>query len=273
MIHPTAPSRPSVGLAMTTCLRRATHLFLGLAALFTGSAQCAQDIRIREGDTTIVRVSARDQTRLRVAQGRVLEVIGDLHDPERNPTGRVLVLKDDAEGEVYIQPVTRALVGTSPAAPATPIKVDVKTDHGTVGLLLQPADVIGDTLVLTIHGGQPKSEDASRGRSDSYLRSLKAMSLALLNPEGAPDLAALLIAERRDIALWAEARFVLRARIETPSLIGERYELTNTTATPITLDEREFFASGVQSVVVMRHTLSPGETTLVAITRTPAGER
>ena len=89
---------------IVACVLAAACLVLGAA----GPAMASQMLEVREGDTTVVRISLRDQTRLRVASGRIVDVIGDVFDAQRNPGGRIAVLKDDADGEVYIRPAPQS---------------------------------------------------------------------------------------------------------------------------------------------------------------------
>lgn len=270
------------------CVLAAACLALSVAA----PAIASQVLEVREGDTTVVRISVRDQTRLRVASGRIVDVIGDVFDAQRNPGGRIAVLKDDADGEVYIRPAPQSPVppqmpGTGALAvpTAAPIKLDVKTTRGTVGLLLQPADVVGQTLTLRITGlpvtsaalaaaegggearGEPRGEP--RGKGASHVRAVKALTLAMAAPGLAPEVPVQLVPGGQEIALWVEARFVLRARYEAPGLVGEAFTLTNVSDSRMVIDERELFKPGVLSVSVKHLALEPGQMTPVWIVRRP----
>ncbi|WP_201492572.1 type-F conjugative transfer system secretin TraK [Rubrivivax sp. A210] len=256
---------------------------LCLLGMFATPVRAAQTLDVRDGDTTISRISVRDQTRLRVDRGRVLDVIGDVFDAQKSPAGRIAVLKDDVDGEVYLKPVPpasmRGMDGSLPpgplAGPLPPIKLDVKTDRGTVGLLLQPADVVGDTVTLRINGGEQRRAALAsepRGKSHPHVRGAKALTLAM----AAPALAGEIPSQRlpgagQELALWREARFVLQARFEAPGLVGESYELTNVSGEPMVIDERELFRPGVVSVSVRDLQLPPGASTPVWIVR-QAGE-
>lgn len=240
-------------------------------------ARAAQTVEVRDGDTTINRISVRDQTRLRIEHGRILDVIGDVYDPQKAPGGRVLVLKDEEQGEVYLKPVPpasmRGMDGNLLPGPLTQpipaIKLDVKTSRGTVGLLLQPADVVGDTLNLRVVGGDLRAApQEQRGKSHEHVRAAKALTLAM----AAPALVGEIPAQRlprggQDVDLWKEARFVLLARYEVPGLVGEFYELTNISGEPMVIDERELYRSGVVTVGVRRLNLPPGASTPVWIVR------
>jgi conjugal transfer pilus assembly protein TraK len=259
-----------------------------LALGATAPAIASQVLEIREGDTTVVRISVRDQTRLRVASGRIVDVIGDVFDAQRNPGGRIAVLKDDADGEVYIRPALQSSPPPQPpgagalAAPAAaPIKLDVKTTRGTVGLLLQPADVVGQTLTLRITGfattsaalaaaeGGGEARGEPRGKGASHVRAVKALTLAMAAPGLAPEVPVQLVPGGQEIALWVEARFVLQARYEAPGLVGEAFTLTNVSGSRMVIDERELFKPGVLSVSVKHLALEPGQTTPVWIVRLP----
>lgn len=228
-------------------------------------AAAAQLLDIRDGDTAIARISIRDQTRLRAERGRLLDVIGDVYDAQKNPGGRIIVLKDPNDGEFYVKPVQ-----APPGVPQAPVKLDVKTERGTVGLLLQPAEVIGDTLTLRVSGGVARAanEDNFKAKAAPHLRAIKALTLAMASPELAGEIQPQrLPAGGEVVALWQEARFVLKARYEAAGLLGESYELTNISQERMVIDERELYRPGVLSVGVKVMALAPGQTTAVWIVR------
>jgi conjugal transfer pilus assembly protein TraK len=248
-----------------------------LAVVCASTAGAATTLEIRDGDTTISKVSVRDQTRVRVERGRVVDVIGDVFDSERNPGGRIVVLKDDAQGEIYIRPVLpaalRAMDGSPLPGPLgnsmAPIKLDVKTDRGTVGLVLQPADVIGDTLTLRITGTELRpTSDVVVPKNTAHVRAAKALTLAMASSDLAGEVPMRRLAGGgREIALWKEARFVQVARYDVPGLVGEVYELTNVSAHRMVIDERELYRPGVVSVSLRALVLAPGASTAVWVVR------
>jgi conjugal transfer pilus assembly protein TraK len=168
------------------------------------------------------------------------------------------------------------LPAPSGQAAYAPIKLDLKTERGTFALLLQPMDVPGDTLVLKPVGAAPAMPTSSAGsgsaktRAASHVRAIKALTLAMANPdlagEGAPQ-PEWLPEGGQEFALWQEARFVLKARYPAPGLVGEHYELTNISRERMVIDERELFGDGVVSVAVRAMALSPGQTTAVWVIR------
>jgi conjugal transfer pilus assembly protein TraK len=259
----------------------ANHIFRAAAravvAIFLvacgGTALALQTLEVRDGDTTIVRVSLRDPTRIRVIDGRVTDVYGAIFDAKDNPAGRISVIKDEATGEIYVQPVLSTAPTPGANAPATaPSTIEVRTDRGTVGLALSPADVIGETVQLHIVGGAPKVSDEGAAifanKATSHDRAIKALTLAMANPqlsEAAPGRD--LPSGPREVSLWKEARFVLKRTHEVPGLVGEVYDLTNVSAQRMVIDEREFYRPGVLSVAVRQLVLEPGEATPVWIVR------
>lgn len=246
---------------------------LGMALGLT-TAHAIQNIDVRDSDTTIARVSLRDQTRIRVLDGRVTDVYGDVYDANTNPAGRLSVTKDETDGEIYVKPMPPIpSLSAGPMTPVTaPIKVDIKSDRGTFALLLQPADSIGDTIVAHVIGGAVKPSPAATAgfmdKATSHERAIKALTLAMANPQlsdAAPGREP--AGGPQEVALWKEARFVLKRTHDVSGLVGEVYDLTNISAQRMVIDERELFHRGVLSVAARRLVLEPGETTTVWIVR------
>lgn len=241
---------------------------LMLVATLASAAHAAQVVDVRDGDTAVVRISVRDQTRVKVERGRITDVMGNLYQADSNPGGRINVLKDEVDGEIYLQPVP--LPDGQPARAGEPVKLDIKTDRGTFALLVQPADVVGDTLVLRPRSGEgvaPKV--AAHGqRAGAHVRSIKALILAMANPA----LGAEFDQQRVGVAgeeqqLWAEARLVLKQITRAPGLRGDSFELFNVSAQRLVLDERELFSPGVLAVSAKRLVLEPGESTPLWVVR------
>lgn len=268
----------------TFVARLAVALCVVWACAAVPAAQAAQTLEVRDGDTAIARISLRDQTRIRVDRGRITNVLGDIYDVNANPAGRVTLVRDEADGEVYVKPIAWSaspdLGGTAvPAAgAATPVKLDIKTDRGTFALLLQPSDVVGDTLVLRPLGAAANANAFSRGalgnqRGAAHERSIKALTLAMANPELASEAPPRLVAgaagNGQEVALWREARFVLKSVQNAPGMVGETFELTNVSAQRMVVDERELYRDGVIAISIKRLVLGPGESTPVWILRQP----
>ncbi len=247
------------------------------------AASAAQFVDARDGDTALAKVSIKDQTRIKLERGRITDLIGDVYNAEKNPTGRLVVIPDEQDGELYVRPTD---------GNPRPIKVDLRTDRGKFSVLLQPIDVPGDTIVLRPKGlAQPKGEAAAQAggestvltsltssagsgvptpaaalpRNASHLRTVKSMTLALASEEAPADVEVRPI--NQVINLWREARFVHVSNHVAREVIGETYELTNVSGAPMVIDERELYRDGVRSVAVKFHQLPPGARTPVWIVR------
>jgi conjugal transfer pilus assembly protein TraK len=241
-------------------------------------AVAAQFIDARDGDTAIGRLSIKDQTRVKLEKGRITDVIGDVYSKEKNPAGRIIVIPDEEDGEIYIRPTD---------AGTRPIKIDLRTDRGKFSLLLQPVDIPGDTLILRSRGvavppgsqaliqasdmtqtasmAGAQNTTAPIARSSSHVRAVKAMTLAMAGAEVPADVE--VRPANQTVVLWRESRFVLTSTYLSRELVGETYELSNVSPSDMVIDEREFYRDGVQSVSVKYHQLAPGAKTAVWIVR------
>ena len=91
---------------------------------------------------------------------------------------------------------------------------------------------------------------------------IRRVLLALARDTTPEDMSA---SERLEIVpLWNESRFVLVRTLEG-ALRGEKYQLTNVSATRMVLDEREFHRRGVLAVMIDSLELEPGEATQVMV--------
>lgn len=253
------------------------------AAAFVGGACAADFIDARDGDTALAKMSMKDQTRIKLDKGRIVDVIGDVYDREKNPAGRLVVVPDAEDGEIYVRPVD-----SNPR----PVKVDLRTDRGKFSLLLEPVDIPGDTVILRPRGPalpkgsgagaaqaadagftaglpvQVQSTGAPLPRTANHVRTLKAITLAMAGTEVPADVEVRPV--NQVVTLWREARFVQLATYLSRDLVGERYELTNVSENEMVIDERELYRDGVQSVSVQFHRLRPGTKTAVWIVRARA---
>ena len=267
------------GIHLHGATRRRAPAALSVALLVAmTSATAAQFIDARDGDTAIAKLSIKDQTRVKLERGRITDVIGDVYNKDKNPSGRVVVVPDEEDGEIYLRPVDNS---------TRPIKIDLRTDRGKFSLLLQPIDMPGDTLILRSRGlalptgstalGQAASgvaqlvgqtTGAAIPRNAAHVRAIKAMTLAMAGPEVPADVE--VRAVNQVITLWREAQFVLLATYLARDLVGESFELTNVSGEPMVIDERELYRDGVQSVSVKQLQLAPGARTAVWIVRNRA---
>lgn len=252
---------------------------IAFAVMWTAAkAGAAQFVDVRDGDSAIVKLPVKDQTRIKVQGGVIVKVYGDVWDNEKNPGGRIAVLTDEAAGEIYVQPVSQG-------GAMRPIKLDIKTDLGTFALLMQPLDMPGDTIIMVPKGkarqrgmeqaktGQDSPSanaevirsDASEKKAGSFVRSIKGWMLAMAMGEAPRDVEVREV--RKEIALWKEVRFQLDDQWMGREWVGERYTLVNKAAERLVLDEREFYRKGVLAVTVSKHSVDPGSATAVWVLR------
>ena len=260
-------------------IRSSSSLLPWLLLLASAHAWCAQFVDVRDGNTAIVKISDRDHTRIKLERGRITEVFGDVFHKDHNASGRLVVVPDNEDGEVYVKPLEPS---------SAPIKVDLKTDRGKFSLLLQPVGMPGDALILRDRGpvtdsalppmspagfgGPPAAQSvgAPLPKNTPHVRALKAMVLAMAGQSVPSDIEVRPLNE--EVALWQEARLVLERLYLGQTMVGEHYTLTNVSAAPMVIDERELDRPGVLAVSVKSLTLRPGGQTPVWIVRTRAGE-
>lgn len=251
---------------------------LAIALFGSMSVQAAQFVPARDGDSTIVKISIKDDTRIKVDGTKILDVIGDVYDADKNPRGRIQVDKDPEDGEIYVLPTSAAFEKTPPQ----PIKVTLKTAKGKFSLLLNPVDMPGDTVIVEPKGPainqakgarQPAQVEptpvpevlAAPQKGASHIRKLKAFVLAMLSKQEVPDMEVLPVGE--EVTLWKESKFVLEDKWMGDEWVGDRYTLRNVSGAELVMDEREFYRQGVVGVSIRVHELKPGEATEVYIIR------
>jgi conjugal transfer pilus assembly protein TraK len=258
--------------------RRKSRL-LSAAALLSAAvaalpAWALQNIAVRDGASEVVRIAAKEPTRIKLDRGQIDDLIGDIRSADRNPNGRLIVEQTGDPSEIFVRPAPAD--GMEEEA-RRPINVFLKTSTGkTFGLLLQPVDMPADQVFLRERANESGSPAAARPlpqampdaplpANANYLRAIKALWYAM-----ASNLAPAGIEVRdtgRELALWKEVRLVQRRLHVGRQWQGETYELTNVSAEPLLLAEREFDREGVVFVSIETHRLAPGETTWVWVVR------
>lgn len=151
----------------------------------------------------------------------------------------------------------------TPKPDMRPITLQASDDAGgTYVLHLMAKDMPGEVIVLKPkHRASAKTKERL-ANTNAYQRAIKNMMLSMTKDN---DTQAVMI--NKELALWREARFYLHKRTIDDDMVGERYFLSNVTATDMSLAEQEFYRTGVMAVAIEKHTLSPGESTAVYIVR------
>ncbi len=256
------------------------HVILSLAlACYGACAHAGQPRDVRDGETMEAAISTDAPTRVRLDGQRIINVVGNIHSssncegapssgavpqtaaqlaaPTINPRGDVILNCDLDKGEIYVRPVS--------GSQAKPINLFVSSSRATYTLLLRPARMAADTLVLRdrhIDGTQAMSTN-NRPAAAHHVRALKALLVSIATGRNADGARAEHMEVRK--ALWQEAEFTQLRRVETRALVGETYQLRNIGKTVMVLAEQEFDREGVLAVSIERHNLRPGEATLVHV--------
>ena len=202
----------------------------------------------RDGATVLAKVSRQEVTRIAFEHSRVRRVTGNANE--------FVLEKDDERGQVFIRPAD--------AQSTKPINLFVSSDRATVSLLLQPVDVPGDSIVIR----EPRAAGEAPPRleaSSRHVRTLKNLLVALADDSLPEDME--VREPGREIALWSGTRLTLQRALLGSRLVAERYHLTNTGATVLTLQEAALHKRGVMAISVERASLQPGEATPVFVIR------
>ena len=211
-----------------------------LVASFSVSA--AQVLVGKPDDTLSARVSRAEPTLIRIDGHRVRRIFG--------AEGEFAVTADKEAGTAYIKPSTDK----------STLSLFVSDESGrTWKLLLSVIDGPSDSI--TIKSRSVSGAVTAQGKDVPRNQLIKRVLLSLQSDgDGEFDFRV----TNEIVPLWSEALFVLTKVIDGP-LKGERYQLTNTSANLMVLDERELYRRHVVAVSIAKPQLSPGESTDVFV--------
>lgn len=227
--------------------------WLAVGLLCSLNAHALQRVEMTEGQTATIRVSTRDLTRIAFTDGgRIVRVWG-LQD-------QMHVEPDRDGGQVFLRP--------APHRKLRAFSFFIRDDQGTThALRAVPTDMPAATILLqSQRRAPPRPAGTAPLHPTPYTTRIKALIRAMVS--GTAPQAEEAAIEAREIALWAEAKLVLRARF-AGELTGEVYELTNTSDNDLRLDERELTALGddVRAVAIERHHLPAKQSTRLYVVR------
>lgn len=211
-----------------------------LVASFSASA--AQVLVGKPDDTLSARVSRAEPTLIRIDGHRVRRIFG--------AEGEFAVTADKEAGTAYIKPSTDK----------STLSLFVSDESGrTWKLLLSVIDGPSDSI--TIKSRSISGAVTAQGKDVPRNQLIKRVLLSLQSEgDGEFDFRV----SNEIVPLWSEALFVLTKVIDGP-LKGEKYQLTNTSANLMVLDERELYRRHVVAVSIAKPQLSPGESTDVFV--------
>jgi len=209
-------------------------------------------VEVADGQTVTVKVSAKELTRIAMADGQRIARIWGLED-------RMQVEPDRDGGQVFLRPMN----GLSNQA----FSFFVRDEQGeTFTLLAVPVDMPADTVLLRSKNQNTAVHAAASPQEIPYIGTIKSLVRALAQggvPEGFQSAAV-----SREVPLWKEAKVVQIARY-TGAFIAEIYQFTNVSGNEMRLDEREFaaLATDIKAVAIAEHVLAPAQTTRIYLIR------
>ena len=206
-------------------------------------AHAAQVLTGKPDDTLAASVSRAEPTLIRVDGHRIRRIFG--------AEGDFTVTPDKDAGTAYLKPVTDKHA----------FSAFVSDDAGhTWKLLLSVADGPSDSIIIK---GKPDPASKPAGSDLASIQAIKRVLLAL-EADAEPVTETRVVNEI--VPLWQESLFVL-VKVLDGALKGEKYLLTNTSAKPMVIDERELYRRGVIAISVEKPRLEPAETTAVYVIR------
>ena len=219
-------------------------LLLALSA----PASALQLVDAKDGETVFAKISQKEVTRIAFERGRVRKVTGN--------AGDFVLEKDEDKGQIFVRPAQ--------AGSTKPVNLFVTSDRSTVALLLQPIDSPSDSIVIR-EGREAQMSPSRLERGGRHVRTIKNLLLAMAT-DALPDDMEIREAAR-ELALWPGVRLTLQRVYLGTGIVGEKYQLANTAAADVTLNEADLYKSGVMAVSLEQRTLRSGEATNLFVIR------
>lgn len=238
-------------------IRSATSLAL-LIALAANAR--AEDVPVRDSGSAQITVSARELTRIGMADGsklgRVLAPDGvlDVH-PGTDAAG-----KDT--GDAFLRPID--------PTPGKAFSFFVRDERGaTYTLIATTADVPSHTVLLhPTDPGPVAHTKPSEDKAEPYVRRIKALVRAMTGTDKDGDYSHQAVGQV--VPVWQQTEAVLDSRWTAGSdLRAEAWTFRNATQDELRLTEAQFTGlySDIRAVAVERQVLKAGEATRVFIVR------
>ena len=208
-------------------------------------AHALQALEVTDGGTAYAKISADDLTRLTINNGR----IASWHAPK----GKLVIKKSPKAGELYVRPLNRAV----------PVSLFVTSDKGsTYAITMMPVEMPAESIVLNVAGRKTPSTIERAGARDD---TIKELMLAMAADRMPSDME--VRETSQSFSLWQGSRLTLMRSWMGASLMGERFDLTNTGTSSMRLLEQELFKPGVLAVSIEKNELAPSESTRIFVVR------
>lgn len=223
----------------------AAKILLISLCLAVSNVFAAQVLTGSPDDTLAARVARHEPTMIRVDGHKIIDIFGIDGDFEAKPDS-------SNSGTAFFNPLSDKSV----------LSAYVSDSAGrTWRLLLSVTDEPAETIVIKSNKQVKIKKAVQAGKDQARNQIIKRMVLGLAGsgPE-AHNVRETLEA----IPLWNEATFIQTGVIDG-DIRGERYQLTNTSATTMRIDERELYRPGTLGIVVEKPELAPSESTMIYV--------
>ena len=229
---------------------------LPLPILLSSKAMAAENVSVSDGGSAIVTLSARELTRISMADGT------DKLDKLFGVDGAIDVKADAATGDIFVRP----LDPTTGKA----FSFFVRDAHGaTFTLVATVSDVPAQTILLHADGAviRPRQTVGSDA-AEPYVHQVKALVRAMATNDASGDLAHTRVNEVR--SLWREMQTVFDERWSSgDGLQGEAWTIRNTSNGDLRLDESQFQSlyPDLRAIAIEQQSLHAGEATRLYLVR------
>lgn len=218
----------------------------------TNSAFAAQALKVKDGDTVAVTVSARELTRLTTKNSRIKEVWASNDAFESS-------IDSDA-GDVFIKP--------NAGAPRA-FSFFVRDENGvTVTVVATQQDVPSETIIFeSTRISKPSDQmQLDPANNDTRKAAVRNMIKAMTSND---ENGYLVTAVDTEVPLWKEAKVMALKSYENGDFIGTKYVLKNVSRDTMNLLEEEFldFGKSVIAVGLSKNEVKPNETTYLYVVR------
>jgi conjugal transfer pilus assembly protein TraK len=222
-----------------------------LLSAHLSTANALQLVDPVEGQNSFVKISAKELTRVAVENGKIRSIIVS--------DGEVAIERDEERGQVFLRPLVLN----------KPINARFITSSGrTYSIVMQAVDIPQEDVIIrdvALRGSDRAQSKEERSGAGGHQRALKNLITAMAAEEPPTNIEVKQL--NQEVALWDNTRFILVAVYSDRSLVGERYQLSNTGTDRIRVVEQELYRRGVLAVAIENMTLDPGQSTSIYIVR------
>ena len=221
-------------------------------------ALAIQVLPATENNPLPANISKKEMSRLSVEGGRI--------QAARFIEDELTVDEDKVNGVLFMRPKD----GVNKK-----INIFITSAQGkTYLLVLNPVSGVAENIVINELDTKSKSaqnlpEVKVQFSIEGYERSILTMMMILHEGGNNPNFTKNFVGE--EVSLWEEAIMTKDYVLRGLGLKGEAYTIRNSSRQDLKMAEQEFYRKGVFAVSLSKHTLAPGESTLVYIVSDAGG--